>query len=99
MHYTNYFFNFEFCIGDCISHLNDGHVDAAKFTSVGHVDTAKFTVTETAMLIQQSLPCDTYGELPVRDQYFLIANSISENLELFLFTIISLIVYLFFLPP
>ena len=56
MHYTNYFFNCEFCIGDCISHLNDGHVDAAKFTSVGHVDTAKFTVTETAMLILQSSP-------------------------------------------
>ena len=63
MHYTNYFFNCEFCIGDCISHLNDGHVDAVKITSVGHVDTAKFTVTETAMLMQQSLPCDNMNAL------------------------------------
>ena len=78
MHYTNYFFNCEFCIGDCISHLNDGHVDAVKFTSVGHVDTAKFTVTETAMLMQQSLPCDIPAAL--NEPAFLPFRSIDTTL-------------------
>ena len=31
------FFSCEICISDCISHLNERHVDTAKFTSVGHV--------------------------------------------------------------
>ena len=45
MRYANYMFTFDICISDCISHLNDDHVDTAKFTVVGNVDTLKFTVT------------------------------------------------------
>ena len=47
--YAKSVFHCEFCINDCISRLDDGHVDIAQFTVVGHVDTPKFNVTETAM--------------------------------------------------
>ena len=41
MHCPSVSFSCEFCLNDCISHLNDGHVD-----------TANFTVTETAIWIR-----------------------------------------------